>query len=68
VNPLPAGLDPATFSVVERPDGSFQLSAGAWPLYRFAGDTVPDDINGQGSGDVWFAVAGDGSLVNDTGY
>ena len=35
---LPAGLDPAVFSVVSRSDGSHQLKAGAWPLYRFAGD------------------------------
>jgi predicted lipoprotein with Yx(FWY)xxD motif len=60
---LPAGLDPNLFSVVERSDGSFQLKAGKWPLYRFAGDAAPGDTNGQGSGGVWFAVAPDGSLI-----
>ena len=59
---LPAGLDADVFSVVERPDGSFQLAAGDWPLYAFAGDG-PGDINGQGSGDVWFLAAPDGSLI-----
>ena len=53
---LPAGLDPAVFSVVERADGSYQLKAGKWPLYRFAGDADPGETNGQGSGDVWFVV------------
>ena len=62
---LPAGLDDAVFSVVERPDGTFQLKAGAWPLYRFAGDSAPGDINGQGSGDVWFLATPDGGLVRD---
>jgi predicted lipoprotein with Yx(FWY)xxD motif len=60
---LPAGLDSDLFSVVERSDGTFQLKAGEWPLYRFAGDAAPGDTNGQGSGGVWFAVAQDGSLI-----
>ena len=64
---LPAGLDPGLFSVIERPDGTFQLQAGSWPLYRFAGDTAPGDVNGQGSGGIWFAAAPDGSLVRGEG-
>ena len=60
---LPANLDADLFRVIERSDGTFQLQAGAWPLYRFAGDTAPGDVNGQGSGGVWFAVAPDGSLI-----
>jgi predicted lipoprotein with Yx(FWY)xxD motif len=60
---LPDGIDPAVFSVVTRDDGTFQLKAGKWPLYRFAGDAAPGDANGQGSGGVWFATAPDGSLI-----
>ena len=63
VEGLPDELDPAEFSIAERSDGSLQLKAGRWPLYYFAGDAAPGDINGQGSGDVWFAAAADGSLV-----
>lgn len=63
---LPDGLDSAVFSVVERPDGDPQLKAGDWPLYRFAGDAAPGDVNGQGSGGSWFAVAPDGSLIEGT--
>ncbi len=59
---LPDGLDAAVFSVVERDDGTHQLKAGKWPLYRFAGDDEPGQTNGQGSGDVWFVVNPDGSL------
>ena len=59
---LPEGLDAAVFSVAERSDGTFQLVAGDFPLYRFASDT-PGDTNGQGSGGVWFVVAPDGSLI-----
>lgn len=60
---LPDGLDPDVFSVITRDDGTKQLTAGIWPLYRFAGDGGPGDLNGQGSGGVWFAAAPDGSLV-----
>ena len=60
---LPEGLDASVFSVVERSDGSFQLAAGDFPLYRFAGDSGEADTAGQGSGDVWFLAAPDGALV-----
>ncbi len=59
---LPEGLDAEIFSVVERNDGTFQLSAGIWPLYLFAGDAAPGDTTGQGSGDVWFLATPDGGL------
>jgi predicted lipoprotein with Yx(FWY)xxD motif len=59
---LPAGLDAKVFSVASRPDGSHQLKAGKWPLYRFAGDAVAGDTNGQGSAGVWFAVTPTGTL------
>ncbi len=63
VDEVPAGLDPAVFSTATRPDGTTQLVAGQWPLYLFAGDAAPGDTAGQGSGDQWFAVAPDGSLI-----
>lgn len=60
---LPDWADPDVFSVITRSDGHFQLKAGRWPLYRFAGDSAPGDTNGQGSGGTWFAAAPDGSLI-----
>lgn len=56
-------LDQGQFKVIVREDGTTQLAIGKWALYYFAGDSGPGDVNGQGSGDVWFAVAPDGSLV-----
>ena len=61
---LPADLDPSVFSVIARTDGTFQLKAGNWPLYRFAGDTVRGQTRGHGSGDVWFLARPDGTLVD----
>jgi len=60
---LPAGLDPAVFGVAQRLDGTHQLTAGGSPLYTFAGDAAPGDVNGQGSGGVWFAAKPDGQLT-----
>jgi predicted lipoprotein with Yx(FWY)xxD motif len=60
---LPAGLDANIFSVVERPDGTQQLKAGKWPLYTFAGDEAPGDVNGQGSGEVWFVLDAAAKLI-----
>lgn len=64
---LAEGLDPDTFTTVEGAEGGTQVVAGVWPLYRFAGDGSPGEVNGQGVGGVWFAVAPDGSLIDVDG-
>jgi predicted lipoprotein with Yx(FWY)xxD motif len=56
-------LDPALWSTVENPEAGAMLKIGDWPLYTFAGDAAPGDVNGQGVGEVWFAVAPDGTLI-----
>jgi predicted lipoprotein with Yx(FWY)xxD motif len=60
------GLDNGVFSTVIRDDGHEQLVAGKFPLYFFSGDSAPGDHNGQGSGDVWFAMNTSARLVQDT--
>jgi predicted lipoprotein with Yx(FWY)xxD motif len=57
------GLDAGVFATITRDDGTLQLTAGKYPLYYFAGDARPGDVNGQGSGDVWFAVDATAQLV-----
>jgi predicted lipoprotein with Yx(FWY)xxD motif len=59
---LPAGLDDAIFSVITRPDGSYQVAAKNQPLYTFAMDEAPGDTNGQGVINAWWVVKPDGSL------
>lgn len=59
---LDAGID-TDISTIVRPGGAGQTVIGNWPAYRFAGDAEPGDVNGQGSGQVWFAIAPDGSLI-----
>jgi predicted lipoprotein with Yx(FWY)xxD motif len=58
---LPAGLDAKLFSIVARPDGSHQLEAGKWPLYRYSGDAKAGETNGQGL-DGFFVATPTGAL------
>lgn len=39
------------------------LKVGDWPLYTFAHDAAPGDVNGQEVGDVWYAVGPDGTPI-----
>jgi predicted lipoprotein with Yx(FWY)xxD motif len=63
--PIGAGLDASLFSTTEREDGTSQLVIGDWPLYYFAGDSAPGDVNGQDVEGVWFVVDAGGSLVGN---
>jgi predicted lipoprotein with Yx(FWY)xxD motif len=57
------GLDSGIFATTKRFDGRLQLVAGKWPLYYYEADTAPGDLTGQGSGEVWYVVATDGTLI-----
>ena len=35
------------------------------PLYYFAADETPDDINGQDVGDVWYVVSPEGEAIKE---
>lgn len=59
-------VDGSLVDTTEREDdGSRQVTYDGMPLYTFASDGGPGDVNGQGSGDVWFVVAPDGSAITD---
>ena len=61
---FPDYFDPELLSGVDHPEG-MQVKFGDWPLYYFAQDTAPGDLNGQGVGGVWWLVAPDGTLIED---
>jgi predicted lipoprotein with Yx(FWY)xxD motif len=42
--------------VFTRPDGNHQVTYNGWPLYHFAGDKQPGEVNGDGIGDLWAAA------------
>lgn len=60
------GLDQAAFSTAERTDGAgTQLAIGTYPLYYYADDAAPGDLNGQGLGENWYVVGADGELITE---
>lgn len=57
------GIDASLLGTTEREDGSTQVTLDGHPLYYFAADETPDDLNGQGVGDVWYVVSPDGEAI-----
>jgi len=62
-NPALAGGE---FSIVTRDDGAKQWAFKGQPLYFFAGDTKPGEMNGEGSGGVWFVVKSQAAPVKSS--
>ena len=63
---LAKGLKRSRLKVITRTDGSKQLAYRGHPLYRFAGDSKPGDVNGQGInafGGFWYVLGKSGSPV-----
>ena len=47
------GSFPTNISVITRSDGSTQFAWKGMPLYYYANDKSPGDVNGDGVGGVW---------------
>jgi predicted lipoprotein with Yx(FWY)xxD motif len=58
-----AGVDRDAVGAIRRDDGQVQITVGGMPVYRFAGDMKPGDLNGQGVGGTWFAAGPKGQRV-----
>src|SRR5690606_28510886 len=46
---LPEGV-PGELGTIERTDGTMQVTYNGWPLYYWASDMEPGDVNGQNGG------------------
>jgi predicted lipoprotein with Yx(FWY)xxD motif len=57
------GVEASMLSSAMQAGGDTQVTYGGRPLYYFAGDAKPGDVNGQGVGNVWFVVTAGGDLV-----
>lgn len=49
---------------IPTPDGGFQITINGLPIYLYAGDAAPGDVNGQGAGGVWWVVAPNGDKIS----
>jgi predicted lipoprotein with Yx(FWY)xxD motif len=76
--PVPAGAKAptaasgvtATFGVLDRSDGTAQLTVDGWPMYTYVGDTKPGATTGQGknlSGGLWWVVSPSGKWITKAG-
>ncbi|MFG2883591.1 SCO0930 family lipoprotein [Streptomyces sp. NPDC048297] len=59
-----AGIDKALLGEITRADGTKQLTVGGWPAYRYVKDVNSGDVNGQGVGGTWFALAPNGKKAS----
>ena len=58
------GADEALLGTAARADdGTDQVTYNGWPLYYFAQDSAPGDVNGQGVGDNWYVVDPTGNAI-----
>ncbi|MBE3597592.1 MAG: c-type cytochrome [Limnochordaceae bacterium] len=57
------GVAANLLGTTQRKDGTLQVTYNGWPLYYYAKDSRPGDVNGQGVGGVWFLVSPDGFAV-----
>ena len=58
-----SGTQKSLLGETKRAEGSLQATYGAWPLYYYAGDTNPGDVDGQGVDSVWYVIGADGKLI-----
>jgi alcohol dehydrogenase (cytochrome c) len=61
------GADSTLLDLIERDDGSSQVTYNSHPLYYFAQDESPGDVNGQAAGGQWYLVSPQGAALEEGG-
>lgn len=67
--PSSGGGISAQFGTFNR-GGQTQLTVNGMPVYRYAGDSAPGDVNGEGIqsyGGIWYAVSPSGAAIKSAG-
>ncbi len=59
-----AGVDATLVGSITRSDGTTQATYKGMPLYTYASDMKPGDLNGQGKGGVWYVISPTGDIIN----
>jgi predicted lipoprotein with Yx(FWY)xxD motif len=58
------GVKASLLGTTKRKDGKLQVTYAGHPLYFFAEDAEPGDVNGQGFQSIWYALAAGGARVS----
>lgn len=64
------GINPALLSSLPNPEGGQVATYNGWPLYTYAGDTVPGQITGQAldlNGGYWYLMRPTGEIITAPG-
>lgn len=54
----------ATIGTIDMPNGQKQVTVDGMPVYYWHEDENPGEVKGQGVGNVWYAVAPDGTMIS----
>jgi predicted lipoprotein with Yx(FWY)xxD motif len=57
------GLSTTDFAVITRSDGTKQTTYKGWPLYYYADDSKPGDVNGDKVNNLWAVAKADYSVM-----
>ncbi|TDO20853.1 hypothetical protein [Pedobacter duraquae] len=60
---VPTGVAASDLATITRADGKKQTTYKGWPLYTYANDVAKGDVNGDGSGGIWFVAKPDYSIM-----
>jgi len=56
-------LNAADFGTITRADGTNQTTWKGWPLYYYASDSAPGQVNGENFQKIWFVVKPDENVL-----
>lgn len=58
------GVKASLLGTTKRKDGKLQVTYAGHPLYFFAEDSEPGDVNGQGFQSIWYALSARGARIS----
>ena len=58
-----SGASAGLLGKTTRTNGAAQVTYAGYPLYFYAGDKKPGDVNGEGFDNTWYVVSAKGALV-----
>ncbi len=57
------GINKSLFGMINRTDGTKELTYNGYPLYYYEYDTGAGNINGQGVGKIWYVLSPSGTVI-----